>query len=304
MAESEYLPVYASVDDIMNGVTTFRGGEILADAERTILAVDTLRSWGAAFDFAVHANGEWSAEGIRAVRTAAGRWEEIGVEGSWGDGWPSPWTPPDEGWDGRHLLPMGTVGQDVSDDDHDTELLAVYGFVSTHARLIRVEKDGGATRTIAPSPCGAFIALSIGSGDLSLTPLAHDGRPLLSTESFGTEDTRNRVLTVDLAELDAGLAERLTARLVDRFLVGGGLNTSHRAEAMEQTRIDAGLTRYGAPCELDFKLPLGSGNPCGHVWDGSERQAEQIVDVAADGGIDDVLWDQQHIGPTGWEAEP
>ena len=75
---------------------------------------------------------------------------------------------------------------------------------------------------------------------------------------------------VALADLDAGLAERLTARLVDRFLARAGLSTSHRADAIAQTVIDVGLTGDGRACELDFSLPLGAGNPGGYVWNGPE----------------------------------
>jgi hypothetical protein len=113
----------------------------------------------------------------------------------------------------------------------------------------------------------------------------------------------DRTLTLPLVEIDAGLAERLTARLVDRFLLGAGLSTSHRAEAIGQTRIEVGVTGDDQPCELDFALPAGSGNPGGYPWDGSEVRAEGIVDAAADRGIEDVLWDRENVDPTGWELE-
>lgn len=54
---------------------------------------------------------------------------------------------------------------------------------------------------------------------------------------------------------------------------------------------------------IDVELPLGSGNPGGYVWDGSVARAEEIVDHAADRGLEDVRWDQQNVGPTGWEPE-
>jgi hypothetical protein len=108
---------------------------------------------------------------------------------------------------------------------------------------------------------------------------------------------------VPLAEVDAALAERLTARLVDRFLAGAGLSITHRPEAIAQTRIKVGMTSDGRAYELDFTLPLGSGNPGGYIWDGSDGEAETIADNAADRGVEDVLWDRENVGPTGWEPE-
>jgi hypothetical protein len=139
---------------------------------------------GAAFDFWIGPDGKWSAEGMKAVRLPDGRWEDIGEGGSSGDAWPTPWSPPDQGWGGRHLMVMGTVGQDVFEDDHDSALIAAYGFASRRVASIRVEADA-AVRTIAPSACGGFIALAVGSGVLTVTPLDHDGRLLNDGERFG-----------------------------------------------------------------------------------------------------------------------
>ena len=108
---------------------------------------------------------------------------------------------------------------------------------------------------------------------------------------------------VALADVDFGLAAAMTARLVDRFLVGAGSSTRHRYEAIAQTMIDVGLTDDDRPCHLDFKLPLGAGDPSGYVWDGAEANAEAIVDNAADAGIRDVLWEPENVGRTGWEPE-
>ncbi len=135
-----------SLDDIMNGLATYGGREILADSDDTILAVDTYGSWGAAFELAVSADGSCVAEGMKASRSRDGRWHDLGAGGSTRDGWRTPWTPwtpPHAGWDGRHLGVLGTTGQTVFDDeDRELELLAVYGFVTPHVRSIRVEHDG------------------------------------------------------------------------------------------------------------------------------------------------------------------
>jgi hypothetical protein len=108
---------------------------------------------------------------------------------------------------------------------------------------------------------------------------------------------------VPLAEIDQGLAERLTSRLVDRFLGGAGLSATYRAECVAQTRIYVVVTTNDLPRQLNFTLPLGSGNPGGFAWDGSEDQAKDITDNAADRGVEDVLWDRANVGPTGWEPE-
>jgi hypothetical protein len=57
----------ASLDEIMTGTATHQGREIQIDSDDTILAVDTLRSWGAAFDFWIGTDGTSRAEGMRGV---------------------------------------------------------------------------------------------------------------------------------------------------------------------------------------------------------------------------------------------
>jgi hypothetical protein len=177
------VPVEATLDEIMNGDATFGGQEIRAGAIETIVAVDRVASWGAAFEFQVDAQGSWSADGLKAVRRTDGRWEDIGSGGSHGDAWPTPWTPPPN-WNGRNLMVMGSTGQDVEDAGQDLALIAAFGFVSRSATAIRVEADG-VSRTITPTPCGGFIALAIGSGVLQLTPLDARGRVLSASETCG-----------------------------------------------------------------------------------------------------------------------
>jgi hypothetical protein len=105
-----------------------------------------------------------------------------------------------------------------------------------------------------------------------------------------------------LVEVDAGLAERLAARLVDRFLSGAGLSNNHRAEALAQTKFFVASAGDGH-WEMDVALPLSSGNPSGSSWDGSVGRAEEVADDCADVGIEEVRWEREHIGPTGWEPE-
>ena len=63
-----------------------------------------------------------------------------------------------------------------------------------------------------------------------------------------------------LFEVDGPLAEHPIARLADRFLAGAGLSASHRDQAIAQTSITVRVIEKGRSFELDFTLPLGSGN--------------------------------------------
>jgi|SRR4051812_4413673 hypothetical protein len=116
-----------------------------------------------------------------------------------------------------------------------------------------------------------------------------------------TDEADGRVLP--LFQLDGPLAEHLVARLADRFLAGARLSASHRDQAIAQTLITVRVIEQGRSFELDFTLPLGSGNPSGYVWDGAVGTAEEIADNAADRGIEGVLSDRENVGPTGWEPE-
>jgi hypothetical protein len=89
-------------------------------------------------------------------------------------------------------------------------------------------------------------------------------------------------------------------RVADRYLAGAGLKPVHRDEAIRQTAIKYGSDATGQINRLVVTLPLGSGNP-GFDWNGSRDDAIQFADSAADRGIEDVRWDQENVGPTGWE---
>jgi hypothetical protein len=106
-----------------------------------------------------------------------------------------------------------------------------------------------------------------------------------------------------LADTEPVLAEQLVERLVARFFALTRLSREHWSEAIEQTRIRVLTNADGSPSGLEIALPLGSGNP-GYEWDGTMEQAMAIADDAAEVGAKDVAWDQEHVGPTGWEPEP
>ena len=160
----------------MDGTVTFAGASIIADATQTILAVDRVGTWGAAFEFAAGIDGEYSATAIWAHRLHGG-WEDMGSGGSHGGDWSTPWRPPADGWDGSHLLVLGRSGREVELDGRDLTFEAVVGFASDRVGAVHVEVDGE-VRRVTPSPCGAFCALAVGSGALTLTPFDQSGGAL------------------------------------------------------------------------------------------------------------------------------
>jgi len=118
-----------TLDEIMTGRATYQGVEIFPDVDETILAVETRRSWGCAFDFAFYSNGGYAAEAMFAVRTGNGEWQDLTDSGVWGDGWgaTAPWAVPDERWpDGDLLWVMGRVGMEGDDDgEHSSPCTAL-----------------------------------------------------------------------------------------------------------------------------------------------------------------------------------
>jgi hypothetical protein len=167
----------------MTGRATYRGTEILPNVDETILAVETRRSWGAAFDFAVYADGSFAAEAMFAV-LEDGRWWELADSGVSGDGWDTPWAVPDDSWPGGALLwVMGRVGMEGDDDAEPVPLFAVYGFAARAVTAIRVEVQDS-SRIVTPSACGAFLALEEGRDPLTLVPLDASGEVIGTAESF------------------------------------------------------------------------------------------------------------------------
>jgi hypothetical protein len=156
------------------GRLSYAGRDIHATSDEPILAVDVHGEWGAVFEFSVSDGGDWFASTI-VVRRLDGRWQDSASGGSHGGDWTTPWRPPARGWGGSHLLVTGTAKQTVFDaDEQERELAAASGFASGAVGSIRLQWDGG-ERTIAVSPVGAFVALAVGSGVLTLTPIRADG---------------------------------------------------------------------------------------------------------------------------------
>jgi hypothetical protein len=167
--------------------------------------------------------------------------------------------------------------------------------------------------------CGIEVPLSVRSFDLPLllTRQQHSTQLLSTAAAVAPKRPHCAASTGQSVHMDAAasarggqslfdtdraLAERMAARLVDRFLTGAGLSATHRAVALAQTEIFVSVDGDGSRT-IDIALPLGSGNPGGFEWDGSIARAEEIAEAAADGGIEDVLWDQKNVGLTGWEPQ-
>jgi hypothetical protein len=173
-----------TLDEIMTGLATYRGAEIFPNVDETILAVETRRSWGCAFDFAVYSDGGYAADAMFAVRTQDGEWQDLTDSGVWGDGWKTPWAVPDDRWpDGDRLWVMGRVGMEGNDDGEPVPLFAVYGFATRAVHAIRVEVRHS-SRTVTPSACGAFLALEEGRDPVTLVPLGSSGEVIGTAESY------------------------------------------------------------------------------------------------------------------------
>ncbi len=77
---------------------------------------------------------------------------------------------------------------------------------------------------------------------------------------------------------------------------------AHRFFADFAFGLFAEVLADGRRCVLRITLPLGCGQTA-CSWDGSVAAAEVIADGVADQSAEDVIWDQENVGPTGWEPE-
>jgi hypothetical protein len=164
----------------MRGNATVRPEAIVpVDYDESILAVDAIRNWAAAFRFHVNSKGQFSAEAIYAQRGTDGEWDEMGSGGTHGDGWETPWLPTAEGWDGEPLLLMGSSGLDVEDEDERLlSLDATFGFASTRVVKLTVEQDGASRDVVVDSPVGAFVILTVGTGPVTVMAIDRAGKAI------------------------------------------------------------------------------------------------------------------------------
>jgi hypothetical protein len=150
------------------------GRQLHADTGEMYLAADVDNGVASAFRFSVSTTGEWWSDTVVARQRIDGGWDEPVSGGSHGDGWPTPWQPPLEGWDGHHLLIMGSTGLSVEVGEEERELLAVSGFATGVVRHVRVEANGS-ERLISPALVGAFTVVTVGDGSMRLTALNDNG---------------------------------------------------------------------------------------------------------------------------------
>ena len=166
------------LDDVMSGFATFSGSEVVATSTNTVMAVDAVELWGAVFELQIAAKGSYNEQALIAFRSPGCDWVDLMSGGGHGDGWATPWSPPETGWDHGHLLVSGTTGTTGFVDDEDFPLTAIYGFASPQVQSVRVEQRSAVERSIEPTSCGAWIVLVVGPEPAALTPTSADGTPL------------------------------------------------------------------------------------------------------------------------------
>jgi hypothetical protein len=105
-----------------------------------------------------------------------------------------------------------------------------------------------------------------------------------------------------MAESDPELAHRLARLYASRFIDEARLSRARIAEASEAVRIDWARTGAAGERMLRITFPFAGGDPVEVPWDGSESSAKSAIDFQASRKAEDVRWDQDNIGPTGWES--
>jgi len=166
-----------SIAEVMEGRVTDLSDRLTQDTGE-VLAVDRLRSFGAAFLFGVDDGGGWAADAVYAQRDERGHWRELGSGGTHGEGWPTPWKPPEGGWDGKALRFIVTAGLTVfegSDPQVEADLRAVVGFAAPEATELQLTDSAGDRLVEVLSPMGAFVVLHVGHGPFTITALNPSG---------------------------------------------------------------------------------------------------------------------------------
>jgi hypothetical protein len=178
----------SEIDDLMSGSATFRGNEVIATSTNTAMAVDVVEPWGAVFQLQIAAKGSYNEQAVVTYRAPGGEWTRLMSGDSHGDGWATPWCPPEIGWDFGHLLVTGTTGTTgCTDDDELIALTAVYGFVSPRVQAVRVEQRAEAPRAVEPMSCGAWIVLVVGVEPVDLIRTSATGTPLPGSQRVDAE---------------------------------------------------------------------------------------------------------------------
>lgn len=103
-----------------------------------------------------------------------------------------------------------------------------------------------------------------------------------------------------LAELDTQLAGQLAQRFVRRLLRQAGLSEHRYREALDSLVLTVGTTPLG---KLLLQVDLPFVGPMTIEWDGTVKDAEDIVDTVADTKAGTIELDREVAGPTGWEPD-
>ncbi|MDQ1567647.1 MAG: hypothetical protein QOF96_2527, partial [Actinomycetota bacterium] len=160
----------------MEGRALFDGVDIEPSADGPVLATDRELDWGAAFRFWLSEDGDVDCDCVLAQRRGDGWWDDLGSGGARYGDWDVPWRPPEKGWPNGPMLVLATTGQTVYDAaDEELDLIAVCGFVAPSVQAIRSIHDGRERTIPVASRVGAFVALAVGGGTVTLTPLSGTG---------------------------------------------------------------------------------------------------------------------------------
>ncbi|HEV3364290.1 MAG TPA: hypothetical protein VG795_09155, partial [Acidimicrobiia bacterium] len=87
-----------------------------------------------------------------------------------------------------------------------------------------------------------------------------------------------------------------------RFLHDACLSDRRYEQARDMLQIDEGTTPLGHSL-LRVTFPF-TGSVTTQEWDGTEEDAEAMIDSVAEALAEDVEADRPVFGPTGWESDP
>ena len=95
------------------------------------------------------------------------------------------------------------------------------------------------------------------------------------------------------------LAARIQKYAAERFMSVADLDSEYLQAAIERTDIFVGSNEDGSSY-IHVQWPSGLDTGW-ETWDGTFEEAKTYVDSSIEGVVDDLRWDQEHVGPTGWE---
>ena len=126
-------------DDLLSALTAgLAKGPELRPGPMQLLAVDRTQGWAAAFRFSIYDDGDCEDDTVLFRQVDSG-WEEMISGGTSGSGWPLPWSPPPDGWNGEPLTFLSRIATSLDNSDgHEVGLSALSGFAAAGVRAVRV----------------------------------------------------------------------------------------------------------------------------------------------------------------------